>query len=367
MLQVLLATLTFLGSQEIQPALKQLDPVELCRGKETLGADGIAVEYGRYRYAFHDEENRKLFLADPERFAIQLGGACGRMGPSSGRGGPDRFAVHDGRIYVFASDVCRETFMKEPSVFLDPDEAPAQGDDAARQRGRDLIEAAVAFHGGAAHIDGLKTLVLRSEWDQTQNGETTRRVRGWTIAFPDSVRFDDDFGEWRSARVIHGSESFSTWTGGGPEDEHASSTRDLLRKLAREPLVILRARTQPDFVAVSLGEPPLPAGVSRRPAEELRVESVIVSFDGTRAELLIRRNSGEIVAATFRGRGPRMAYGTLTRRYEARHDDPSGLRVPTNTSSEFEGVKLPDLAGLAHTVRVNTPLAPETFARPTPR
>lgn len=352
--------------QTSKPALKSLDPVELCRGNESAGDASLAVELGGYRYAFRSEETRKLFLADPERYGIQLGGSCGRMGPGSGRGGPDRFAVHDGRIYLFASAGCRDNFVAAPERHLDPDEAPAQGDDAAKKRGRELIEHAVAAHGGAARIDGMKSLVLLAEWDEESNGETTHRTRGWMLSFPDDVRYEDHYGDWHSTRVARKGESFTYYGEGKLEDEHASATRDMHRRLAREPLMILRARHRPDFVAVSLGETTQAAGLPTPPPELAR-ERVLVSFDGTRTELSIEKQSGHIVAASYRGRGPRMLYGPLVRRYDDASVAPNGVRVPLATSTEFEGVVQPARKALKHVVEVDGPVDAQRFARPEPR
>ena len=124
--------------------LRGLDPVELAQGVEKKGVDAWTLDHGGSRYLFATEANLRAFETDPARFEIQLGGACGRMGPGSGRGSPSRFAVHDGRIYVFASDQCREAFLKAPEKFLDPDEPAPADDAAARAAGAALVEKAVA-------------------------------------------------------------------------------------------------------------------------------------------------------------------------------------------------------------------------------
>lgn len=102
------------------PALKGFDPVALADGKEVSGRSDLTATHGIYRYQFVDEANRRKFLSDPERFAIQMGGGCARMGPLAGLGNPDRFLVHEGRIYIFASDGCRSSFQKAPARFLAP-------------------------------------------------------------------------------------------------------------------------------------------------------------------------------------------------------------------------------------------------------
>ena len=91
-------------------ALKGLDPIALAEGKEVPGKALIGATYGLFEYQFASEENRKEFLKDPEGHGVQFGGACGKMGPFSGMGSPERYFVHAGKIYLFASEGCRDGF-----------------------------------------------------------------------------------------------------------------------------------------------------------------------------------------------------------------------------------------------------------------
>jgi putative intracellular protease/amidase len=95
------------------PALRGLDPVLLSEGRQQQGRADLLVERGRYLYAFADESTRARFLAAPESFEIQHDGACAAMveaGAGPGSGDPDRYLVRHGRIYIFATDGCRESF-----------------------------------------------------------------------------------------------------------------------------------------------------------------------------------------------------------------------------------------------------------------
>lgn len=103
------------------PALGGLDPVFLCRGSERPGREDLVAAHGRYRYAFASEASREAFLSDPAAFAIQLDGACAYMaasGASPGSGDPDRYLVHDERIYIFATENCRESFALTPDEYV---------------------------------------------------------------------------------------------------------------------------------------------------------------------------------------------------------------------------------------------------------
>src|SRR5262245_32233601 len=110
---VVVALVPLFGQETRQAplALRGLDPVELVKGNETRGDDAWSIERGKARFVFATEANLRAFEKDPEKYGIQFGGACGRMGPGSGRGNPGRFATHEGKIYAFASDQCRDSFL----------------------------------------------------------------------------------------------------------------------------------------------------------------------------------------------------------------------------------------------------------------
>ncbi len=100
-----------------EPALNGLDPVALTLGQETAGKPEFTATYLRYTYTFSSQENLDKFQNDKVKYSIQLGGACGNMGPLSGRGHITLYAIADQKIYVFASEDCRKTFLKNPSTF----------------------------------------------------------------------------------------------------------------------------------------------------------------------------------------------------------------------------------------------------------
>lgn len=95
--------------------LRGLDPVHLVEGREVAGKVEFAATHGRFRYQFESRETLARFNAEPERFAVANDGACGAM--PEAQGSPDLFAVHSGKIYLFGSPGCRETFLASPGVF----------------------------------------------------------------------------------------------------------------------------------------------------------------------------------------------------------------------------------------------------------
>jgi putative intracellular protease/amidase/YHS domain-containing protein len=99
-------------------ALHGLDPIALVEGKEVQGTEGFATTRGRYRYLFTDAEHKAQFERDPDRYAIPEAGCCSVMptAPIS----PGLFAVHESRIYYFASPHCQAAFKESPAEYLKP-------------------------------------------------------------------------------------------------------------------------------------------------------------------------------------------------------------------------------------------------------
>ena len=96
-------------------ALKGLDPVALVDGREEMGKPEIVASHAGFRYQFVSEPNRVRFAADPARFAIQNTMCLVVPGAPVN---PALFAVHDKRIYAFATSDCVEQFKSRPADFV---------------------------------------------------------------------------------------------------------------------------------------------------------------------------------------------------------------------------------------------------------
>jgi putative intracellular protease/amidase/YHS domain-containing protein len=102
-------------------ALRGLDPVLLTEGRDVEGRETLDATHEGYRYLFSTEESRAKFLKSPASYSIQLQGACAlmaRSGSAPGSGDPSRYLVHDHRIYVFATEGCRDSFKADPARYL---------------------------------------------------------------------------------------------------------------------------------------------------------------------------------------------------------------------------------------------------------
>lgn len=99
-----------------EAVLRGLDPVLLVAGEEKPGDPRFTIERDGWRYLFAGAETRDRFAADPERYAIQGDGQCPVV--PSAEANPAIFAVHEGRIYTFASEACIEHFRQDPAYYV---------------------------------------------------------------------------------------------------------------------------------------------------------------------------------------------------------------------------------------------------------
>lgn len=96
-------------------ALTGLDPVLLTEGREELGKPEIVEVHRGYRYQFVTEPHRARFAEDPDRYSIQNSSCLVVQGAPNN---PELWAVHEGRIYLFATRGCVAQFEAAPGDYL---------------------------------------------------------------------------------------------------------------------------------------------------------------------------------------------------------------------------------------------------------
>ncbi|MEM7203238.1 MAG: hypothetical protein AAF628_23450 [Planctomycetota bacterium] len=345
-----------LASQESGPARTlPVDPVRLVQGDEVAGRRELSVARYGFTYRFASEATRRAFLAEPQRFEAQLGGACARMGPLSGIGSAEIYAVHAGRLYLFASDQCRDGFLRDPEALLLGADPVAVGDAAARARGVEWLARAAAAVGGEEALDRVLTL-RRSHVRERVHGEDPYEYGdAWHVDFGGravretwwaKVAAEDG---WKRRDVLTPQGDFSVRGTDVAVELHPSQVTAIRQRLGRQPLVILKARGRDDFVAVACGEA---AGVAR----------VEVSFAGATTTVGIDAASGRIVSACFRGRGPSQRLGEVVRTF---HDfeDFGSLELATRYEVTFDGASVPDAAVTSTETELGQPLDDALFRR----
>ncbi len=308
-----------------------LDATALVTGQSLEGKPDLFTDRHGFRYLFASSESKAAFDATPEKYELQLGGACARMGPLSGKGTTTLHAVHDGRIFVFASESCRERFLKEPALHDDrPDPKPTPSP-ASTEQGRVLLDRMIQGMGGPSAIDAVQSIRLESRWSQRQGDKDYPRRKAWLYRFPSDVRLDDDWGtEYPYALISTPTVAFSR-TASTLEDLSTPDRWFLERQFHRSPLAIARARTRPDFIALADGNALV---------EDIQAQVLTVWFDGTRTTLLLEPTSGHVLATRFRARGKGGVLGNLELRY-APPQALDSLRLTTSARASFNNERWP--------------------------
>jgi YHS domain-containing protein len=333
------------------PALGGRDPVQLCRGQDRQGLAEFTQSHGGHDYRFASADTLATFRSDPDRWAIQFGGACARMGPLSGMGDPQRFLVHRERIYVFASDGCRTTFQKRADAFLDTTTPAPTPDAQAKATAAAWITRAALSHGGKERLQAMRS--YRHDLVQSVDGSTTlTHVR---VQWPLRLRIDVDYvydGKTaRYSRVVGPDDAFfddkGTLRTMAP-DARAEAQRDL----AHEPLVALRALLDGDAVA-------MPAGT--REVLGHKIDELAVWQHG-RTTFLGLGADGRIVTARWHGRGPNLTFGPLEVEYTA-FATVDGIVVPTGLRGSFDGKDAPALVEVRRDVTLGQDLDAAPFRR----
>lgn len=300
------------------PALKGFDPVWLVRGEERAGKAEYALTHGYYSYLFVSAETRAEFAREPERYSIQMDGACARMGPASGAGSAERWAVHAGRIYLFASDQCKARFLREPDSFLDPPEAPREVSAEQAAEARRWWERARRAHGITSAVTGYREQSSRA----TQNGVIVRTYR-WGA--PDTITEEFDYphyGVYGDTVTAQGGVYFVK----GKREEHRPSQHKARgHELWRHPLVLLLARYEAMWPARESGS----------------VQEVGIERFGTAMFMGLDGKSGRVVHLRYRGRGPEMTLGEIVDTF-GDWRSVHGVWTPFRRESTFDGKPWPE-------------------------
>ncbi|MGE3820743.1 MAG: hypothetical protein AB7I30_15125 [Isosphaeraceae bacterium] len=334
------------ASADVVTAIKGLDPVELVAGREVEGSETITLDHGRFRYRFANEANRAAFSAAPGRYSVAFDGACMRMGPLSGGGHADRFLVHEGRIYAFASDACRNTFRANPARFLDvPDAPPEVTPDSSREAAR-LLDRAVAAVGGADRLARLSRVTTRSKLTYRVDDKDVEYARTTVLAFPETYRTEDDYGTSRWGWLLLPASGHLPASEPGPAVD--ASVRDaMLREYYRHPLALLRAWSEGKAVAAAL------EGGRENDGDDARSHDVAIFVKGATTILTLDQETGRVSRASYRGRSGGVL-GALVKTY-ADFREVDGLSLPFRTDVTFDGEPLERPRVSVESIRVDDP------------
>lgn len=318
----------------------RVDAVELLdRGKEIDGQAEFSVVRGKFTYLFATEPNKAAFEADPEKYEIQMGGGCARMGPLSGGGTPRLYAVHDGKLYIFASESCRMTFQAAPQKFIAEDDSPPRFTPESRALARRLLGKAVDSVACLAFIDTIKTYRETLAEDRESGGKLWRVTNSLTLMPPDIARSDLC---WNDICYGYLADEREGWMidADGAQPMALVQRQSLHRDKARHFITILRDRDDPEMIMTADG--------GRRtiavPDEgEVEVELLTVHRDGATTVLGLDEQH-RVRLMTYRGRGPDSTFGQIEHVYSHFHRV-GGLNLPKRVHVTFNGEPAPHQSG----------------------
>jgi YHS domain-containing protein len=359
LLRVVLLALLVAGpaaAQMVQPkeALDGVDPVALLtQGKEVMGKAEFKVSCGGFDYLFASAENKASFEKTPDKYEIQLGGACARMGGGA-TGNPADYAVVDGKIYVFGTDECHKKFVASPSKYLEKPAAAMPTASSASAQGRALVDRAVRALGGADRLDALTTYVeSSSQMQKRPAGDMLIAVKTmWR--FPGGVRAERTTtqGE-RTTTTANLVTPEGAWFLGQDRvyPQNANGRRSTEQEYGRQIVPLLRGRKDPGFQAAAIG-----AGA----ADGAPVDLVRVRNGAVDVTLGLDKASGLIRSISFVARNRDSEVGEYTLLLDNVRDV-SGLRLPFSQRALFNGAPDDFLTRKVDSIVANAPLDPALF------
>lgn len=346
-----------------------VDPVELVAGREVPGKPELAVVHEGIEYRFATEQSKEAFEKDRSRYEVFDGGACGAMGALTGMGDARRYAVHGGRIFFFASDGCRATFLKDPAPYIETDDEKVFGSNEQVAAGRAALDRLVTWaggkggeggKGGAERIRGLSTFRASAAKKVEQGGKTNSVTNETVISFPDRYFQKQTWNEsWFS--TTSGPDGAAMASTKGAERIAAARERAFKRSMARWPIVILKAYLDnapkadcPGLIVIGDGEGTL---------DGTPVEHVKVWLNGAASRLTIDKATGRPVQLAFRGRDHTSRVGESVRTFTT-FATVEGVTLPTAYTVSFNGKDLHSAASKHDAFEVNPKVEPALFKLP---
>ncbi len=338
-------------------ALDGIDPVVLLtQGKEVSGKPEFKVTRGKFDYLFASAESKASFEKTPEKYEVQLSGACARMGAGV-LGNPADYAVVDGKIYIFGSDECHKKFVAAPAKYLPKPVPPMPTASADLQAGRALIEKAVKALGGAEKIDAITTYVeTASQTQKRAAGEAVITVKTMR-RFPGDVRVERTMsmgGRTQStANLLTADGAWFIGQGRAfPQSAEGRAAAD--EEYGRHLVALLRARRAADFKAAAL----VPGVVDGVSVDRVRVKNGFADVT-----LNLGKASGQVHSLTFTGRTRDAEIGEVTL-VLSDYREVGGLRLPFAERALFNGAPDEFLTRKIESIAVNAPLDGSLFETP---
>ena len=334
-------------------AIDGLDPVLLVHGKEVPGKSALSAVHRGFTYLFSTAENKAAFERTPDKYAIQLGGLCARMGKVTG-GNPSDVLVHDGKIYIFGSDECHKRFQAAPAKYLPPAAKPVPTAADARARGRRLLDDAARAIGPT--LDSMTTFIESYTQVQKRAQAEVRFTTKTMWRYPDRVRQErrgELEGKPLGASVLFTPDGAWYISLQGQAYPPAAGVPSLQADFGRHPVALMKNRNRAGAIAVA-EEPATVEGVNVR---RIRV------LDGAIDAVVNVDAAHRIHSVSYVDRNSEGVYGTFTVLYSD-YRPVDGLTLPFNVRTLFDGQPYPQQSWTVDTIAVNPTLDASTFAPP---
>jgi YHS domain-containing protein len=292
-------------------------------GRRTTGLMAHRTVHGSWEYRFTSAKNLRVFRANPARYAVQLGGACGRMGELSGVGRPELSSVVNDRLYIFASPGCQRAFVKAPMRFLEQDEWLSQG--LGDPRAMTLRERILAWAGGRAPWQHPAPFTVRTDDPITLSD--TAYVHRTTHAFGthESYFALDQWNDTTFAHQLRASSGEFLRNGKVERVADASQIRAILRERDRSYWHALHVMADPEAL--------IAAGPTR--------DSLRIQMKGHIVTVVADEATGAVKALAYVGRwggsaiaDVRVEYGAFTEWNER--------KLPTSWTVSVNGKPVPE-------------------------
>ena len=347
------------GQQAAAPsdALDGVDVVVLIKqGKEVFGRSAFQSTHEGFTYLFASAENKAEFDDTPEKYAIQMGGLCARMGGTV-RGNPSDYLLHAGKIYIFGSDACRTRFSEAPEKYMPKPSAPMPADSESVTRGRELLEKAAAAHGGAK-LDAMTSFIETSTSSQDRPTGPASIATKNIWRFPGESRSERTLpmqsGPMTIATVLTPAGAWGVGNGGRVSTPIAAAVPAIEATLWRSLIPVLRVR---GGAAVNVAALP-PASIGTK-----KVERVRIMRKGLDVTLNIDAESGRVHSWSYVDRNPAGEIGEITVTFDDfRTID--GVFVPFVESATFNGAPNAAMSRQLQGASVNASVDPSLFAPP---
>ena len=340
-------------------ALDGVDTVILLQqGKETFGKSEHEVIRGRFRYLFSSPDTKATFEKDPARYEIQLGGMCARMGKGV-RGNPSDYLVHDGRIYIFGSDDCRQRFKEAPDKYLDKPIAPISTSAADVAAGRALIDRIVASHEASAKFASVTTYREKLAQVQKRPSGDVPVTLTTLWKFPVDVRQERTMANpsmpapFTLTNVLNGDTAWGM-AQGRVSTAPPGALPTLQQDLMRHPIALLKVARESGTALAKQA----PATI-----EGTAVERVRVVRGGLDVVLAADAASGRLHSVSFQDRNLESHVGTYTIVYSDLRPE-GGILVPHTMRALFNGQPDAFQTWTIEAIEVNPTVDPTLFQRP---